>query len=481
MWMPAKHVVLRAALLSGFLGSVMACSSEPRTVVEAAPRVEAASLAAPVVADAPAPPEPRPEPRAANVAQQIRAGTTAPAKPASDGLPELVYICPMPEDAEIVADKPGLCPKCGMTLQPVRITLAYSCLNNTALMQETPGTCRTDGTDLVPVSASLFWTCAGSDNKELNPGKCPDGRDRVKRFEPRPHGDHNPRHGGQLFMADDAWHHIEGTYPSAGLFRVFFYDDWTKPLAPKGFTARAVVKDAGGKEIATLPLRAGRISNTMDARIPNAGLTLIASLRVRFKASEPEKLFDFQFAAYTKEPAAPAPTITAAPAAPAPARSVSASPAPARQAASTPPPAPATEQAAASSFTLPPPQPQLELMSPIIPQEDPIPPTSKEILAELAAKSEQLAQEIAEGAPLGQLWVPALRTKNLAVALVTSHLGEIPSQQRATAENAANQLLRAAWAIDNFGDLGDKEKIVAAHEVLASAARDLRAAYDTVR
>lgn len=419
-------------------------------------------------------------------AAQVARGTAAapPARPAADSLPPISYICTMPGDEAVLEDKPGKCPnpKCGMELKPIRIARAYSCLNNTAFIQENPGKCRTDGTDLVPINVSMFWTCPDAlDKYELTPSKCTDGKDRLKKYEPRPHGDHNPRHGGQLFMAGNAWHHVEGVYPSAGLFRVFFYDDWTKPLAPKGFTARAVVKDAGGKEIATLPLRAGRISNTMDARIPNAGLTLIASLRVRFKASEPEKLFDFQFAAYTKEPAAPAPTITAAPAAPAPARSVSASPAPARQAASTPPPAPATEQAAASSFTLPPPQPQLELMSPIIPQEDPIPPTSKEILAELAAKSEQLAQEIAEGAPLGQLWVPALRTKNLAVALVTSHLGEIPSQQRATAENAANQLLRAAWAIDNFGDLGDKEKIVAAHEVLASAARDLRAAYDTVR
>ena len=27
-----------------------------------------------------------------------------------------VYVCPMPEDSDIVADAPGACPKCGMDL-----------------------------------------------------------------------------------------------------------------------------------------------------------------------------------------------------------------------------------------------------------------------------------------------------------------------------------------------------------------------------
>ena len=124
---------------------------------------------------------------------------------------------------------------------------------------------------------------------------------------------------------------------------------------------------------------------------------------------------------------------------------------------------------------------QLEFMPPIIPQEDPIPATSKEILAELTVKSQELQTELADGTNLAQLWVPALRTKNLALALVNDHLNELPNRQRIVAENAANQLVRAAWAIDNLGDLGDKEKILAVHVVFAAAVSDLKGAYATAR
>jgi len=375
--------------------------------------------------------------------------TGCSATPPADELPPVVWMCPMLKDADVLEDHSGKCPKCGMELKPVRIVKAWSCLNNTAFIQESPGKCRTNGTDLVPITASMYWACAQSPTERLmDPGKCADGSDRIKKLEPRLHGDHNPRHGGQLFMADDGWHHVEGTYPSAGVFRVFFYDDWTRPLVPKDFTARIVLKDA------TIPLRPGAIPNAMDATIPNAALPLSTSLRVLFKEGEAEKSFDFTFPEYSREPGEPAavPVTAVEP----------------------PPQTPAQVEA----------PPVLSPMN-VIPtgtfQMEPIPAQARDVLAELSARSRELAEKIEQRAPMGEYWVPALRTKDLALALVNAHLTEIPAGRRAAAENATGRLVRAANAIDNFGDLGDFEKILSAHEEFVLAVSDLRSAYASIK
>ena len=67
------------------------------------------------------------------------------------------------------------------------------------------------------------------------------------------------------------------------------------------------------------------------------------------------------------------------------------------------------------------------------------------------------------------------------MALVNDHLNEIPTRQRSVAENAADRLLRAAYAIDNFGDLGDREKLISAYETFVVAVNDLKSAYASIR
>ncbi|HKT81297.1 MAG TPA: heavy metal-binding domain-containing protein [Vicinamibacterales bacterium] len=437
------------------------------------------------------------------VAASPQAAAQASAQKPAD-LPPLVYLCPMPQDADVVEDKPGKCPKCGMELKPVRIVAAYSCLKNSAFIQEQPGKCPTDRTDMVPVSVSLFFGCKGNnDVHELFPGKCPDGSDRIKKYEPRPHGDHNPRHGGLLFMADDSWHHLEGAYPSAGLFRVYFYDDWTKPMAPAGFSARAVVKDNTGKELGTYPLKPGKISNALEVQVPNAGLPFTSTVFVTFKPGDRERRFDFQFMTYTKEPAA----------SPAPAKSGAELSLPSRSsrkpvllaAANTGAPVLPTAwrheasardgiatvqrvayEPAAAAFQDPPRPPgvqmesQVELMAPIVPQEDPIPASAKDVMKELDAKTQEVEQLIRDGS-LPMVWVPAMRSKNLALALLDDHLKEIPEKDRPLATSAVNRLLRAAWQIDTLGDLGDKDKILTVHSEFSEAAKDLTSAYASLR
>ncbi len=496
--MPAHIIGLRVVLAASLLGAVAYSSQEPVASVSAAqPLAADARQVAPASTPTPvstATAHPSLKPPLKAVAQQASGPAAAQAakaatpatKSSSQDLPPISYICTMPGDEAVLEDKPGKCPnpKCGMDLKPIRIVQAWSCLSNTAFIQDKPGKCRTDGTDLVPINVSMYWACVSTPDKhQLTPDKCADGSAPVKKYEPRPHGDHNPRHGGTLFMADDAWHHVEGAYPSAGLFRVYFYDDFTKPMAPKGFAGRAVMKDLTGKDIAAVPLKAGRISNTMEARIPDATLPLVVQLQVGFKPGDRERKFDFSFQQYTKDSStgrvsAPATASQGRGSAPATGRGRAGAPVSAKAAQ----PAPYVAPPNAQGVQQIPGGGTVEFMAPIIPQEDPVPNNSKDILAELAAKTEEVESLIKTGGGgLAAVWLPALRTKNLALALLDDHLNEIPDRDRPVAQSAVYRLLLAAWQIDTLGDLGDQSKILTVHAAFTAAVADLNTAYASLR
>jgi hypothetical protein len=211
----------------------------------------------------------------------------------------------MPGDEAVLEDKPGLCPNptCRMELTAVRLDAKWWCPTHQTLeVRDGPGKCRRDGKELVPVTLSLSWTCADqADVRLLEPGACADGSARRIHYQLRAHGDHNPRHGGQFFMASDAWHHLEGTYPQPGLFRVFFYDNFTKPLNANAFSGRVVLRDSTDKEIASAPLTASPELTALDAHIgQRAAFPLRLTLQLRFAPAASEQQFDFQFSAVTK-------------------------------------------------------------------------------------------------------------------------------------------------------------------------------------
>jgi hypothetical protein len=111
-------------------------------------------------------------------------------------------------------------------------------------------------------------------------------------------------------MASDAWHHVEGTYPRAGLFRVYFYDNFTQPIDAKSFVARLVLReefDAATntlKELEVVSLKPGPENNTLDAALKGDRLPLKATVKVKFDPTGREYRFDFGFTAYSIDSAA---------------------------------------------------------------------------------------------------------------------------------------------------------------------------------
>ncbi len=367
-------------------------------------------------------------------------------------LPPLSYVCTMMGDEDVVEDKPGKCPKCGMTLVPIRLVSVFTCASKPGLaVQDTPGRCPVDGTPLERMTMAVSWTCPGVATEAMSPGVCRDGTPMKAVYKLRPHGNHNPQHGGQFFMAPDNWHHLEGTYPRAGTFRMYLYDDYTRPLA------RAKAKEVQGHVIVkgqTYPLTLAPNGRYLEAKLEGVNLPAAVEANVKFAPDGKANVFDFNFDRFSKEPTAAAVTTTAA-----------AKPtAPAAPAASSTTSSTTTSAAAATAPTVDSALAQV-----------PVPDTVPEMLQQLKARTDQIRMLIDKGL-FADVYVPAFQAKDVAIAL-EAHQSELPPAKRAVSEPAISKLVRAAYMLDAFGDLGNKQQISAAFDQFAMASRDILSAF----
>jgi Heavy metal binding domain len=403
-------------------------------------------------------------------------------------LPPLSYVCPMAGDEDVIEDAPGLCRKCRMELKPIRLDSAWTCPVHAAVVKESPGKCPLDRRDLVQVTVAVSWTCPGTDLDVLSPAACADGSPMAKKFTPRAHGNHNPQHGGLFFMAPDNWHHLEGTYPQDGVFRLYLYDDFTKPLSRDQMqkaVGRLVLKETFDpetkttREITAVPLKAVRNGRYLEAKIAKVPFPAQMTAKLKFQPAAPEHRFDFTFPEYSKEPVAPRMT-DAAPASPAPPTRVGAElarpdagPAP-PDAGPARPDTPATVSPAAPVTASPSAAPAAPAVDPgLIPL--PIPDTVPEILAQLAQRTEQVRRFIDQGT-FASVYVPAFQAKDLALAL-DERKNDLEADGRRTIEPAIKRLVRSAWLLDAFGDLGNKQQIVLAFAQFEAAVKDVQTAF----
>ena len=371
------------------------------------------------------------------------AAQSAPA----EKLPPLSYACPMHPDQ--FGNKGDICPICKMDLAPVRLTSVWTCATKPlAVIKEAPGRCAIDGSALVQVTAVMTWSCPGGADESASPGACPGGAPKELHYALRAHGNHNPQHGGLFFMAADNVHHLEGAYLPSGTFRMFFYDEFTKPqklAAMRAHKATLNVKDPKtGKDTTYSLVRSGAY---LQASIGKRPMPAEMYATVTFTTNGKGNRFDFTFPAFSKEPhgapaATPTMTMTNAPAA-----------------AATP-----SDLAPDGSAGIDP------ALVPL-----PIPDNVPEILAQLKARTDQVGSLIEKGT-FAAIYVPAFQAKDLALAL-DERKGDLSPEKRKIAEPAISKLVRSAYLLDAFGDIGNKQQISEAYAKFVEASKDLLSAY----
>ncbi|MGE0361916.1 MAG: heavy metal-binding domain-containing protein [Vicinamibacterales bacterium] len=341
-------------------------------------------------------------------------------------LPPLVYVCPMHSDQ--VAHEDGECPICKMGLEPMRLDQVFTCPVHAVVAEKHAGKCPICGRVLGEITVKVAWRCGDVDRDLIEPQQCKDGTAAIRVHRAAAHGNHNPQHGGQFFMAQDYWHHVEGVYPSPGVFRLYVYDDYTKPLAAdqvKAIRARLVKEQTDPrtfavKEVSAVPLTPAEdgtyLEATVDAVPPPAELVLQAV----FAAGGKEQRFDFAFADFSVDSAPPAMDVAT------------------------------------------------RLMMDV--------PDDPAALVKMLVERRESLREIVGRGGLSEVWVPALQGKDLALALEL-HAREFPAARRAAVASATRDVVQAAFRLDSSGDRGEREAVQRAAEQFAQGVTRLEAAF----
>ncbi|MBK8270639.1 MAG: hypothetical protein IPK83_20980 [Planctomycetes bacterium] len=133
-------------------------------------------------------------------------------------------------------------------------------------------------------------------------GKCPKCGMAITQL--KSHADHDAKHGGTFFMAPDNKHHLEGTISAKKEFRIYFYDEYTKPIEPGKFTAEGTAWTSGKDVDKPLKMTVGPKKEFLTGQVDEAiAFPIRVKLFIDFKDKEKPQVFDFEFTEPSKEPA----------------------------------------------------------------------------------------------------------------------------------------------------------------------------------
>jgi hypothetical protein len=257
------------------------------------------------------------------------------------------------------------------------------------------------------------------------------------------HMDHTAQHGGTVFMAPDGFHHIEGVYPEPGVFRIYATDNYRATVDVTDWAGRAVTEEAYDEttdefvEVAAVDFQPGPAGAYLEARVPDDGgaagvpddggaAEVIA--KVIFEEGFPAERFDFIFA----EVSSPAGVSFGGD--------------------------------APDGVTL------AQRIQPDVPE------SANEIAAEIITRDRQIQELIARGA-FTEIFIPALQAKELALALQQRGT-TLPAAMNNQVRIAVRHLVRAAYLLDWYGDLGNKNDVDDAYQVFGASVNEIAAVYD---
>ncbi len=256
------------------------------------------------------------------------------------------------------------------------------------------------------------------------------------------HMDHTAQHGGTVFMAPDGFHHIEGVYPEAGVFRIYATDNYRAGVDVTDWTGRAVTEEEYDEttdefvEVAAIDLRPSADGAYLEARVPDYGGTAEVIAKVVFQEDFPAERFDFIFASLTSVDA--------------------------------------DASAASGGVSFGGDAPDGATLAQRI-QPD-VPDSASEIAAEIAVRDQQIRELIGRGA-FTEIFIPALQAKELALAL-QQRGADLPMSANNQVRIAVRHLVHAAYLLDWYGDLGNKNDVDDAYGVFGASVSQIAAVYD---
>ena len=279
---------------------------------------------------------------------------------------------------------------------------------------------QTDGPVRNPYYGSVMLTCGVVDGA------------------PGAHMDHGPRHGGRVFMAPDSFHHIEGAYPEPGVFRLYATDNYREPVDVTLWMGRVVLEEEYDAdtdefiEVTSFPLLPSQDGGYLEAEVGELSMPAEFITKIQLVEDYPEDRFDFIFTEFS---------TTAA----------------------------VADSAVSPSVDAPESLPLAERIRPRIPE------ATSDLVADISSRNEEIRTLVTEGG-FTEIFIPALQSKELALAL-HDRADTLPVRDRNDVRIAVRSLVRAAWLLDWYGDLGNKQQVSEAYDILNEAVVEIARVY----